>query len=142
MTSLAQSDYQPATLDFDQVADLLIETHHLIYLPEQGELYDFKDGVYVNGIEPELATLTEQHNWKAKNQFVNEVIGKIKRRVRHVKISEIEADPFVLRLHVLHESTQILVTEPVFGEKVDIRGIDALALDLPERRPRPENRRT
>ncbi|MDG7007112.1 MAG: hypothetical protein JRN06_02570 [Nitrososphaerota archaeon] len=87
-------------LTFSQVAELLSETHGLVYLPETDELYEYdrENGVYCNGVEAELAARTESMNPHAKNQFVNEVLGKLKRRSRHVRIKDFDSKPELLNV--------------------------------------------
>ena len=87
-----------ADMTFSQMADLLSETHRMIYLPETDALYEFEKGVYRGGIEAELAMITESMNQHAKNQYVNEVLGKLKRRVKHVKIKDFDARPELLNV--------------------------------------------
>jgi putative DNA primase/helicase len=82
-------------LTFSDVAEVLTRTHRLVYLSEADELYEFDGARYKGGVEAELARITEGLNPHAKNQFCNEVIGKVKRRVRHVKVGDFDAKPYL-----------------------------------------------
>lgn len=76
----------------------MAETHRLVYLVDADELCEYEKGVYRRGVEKALARHAELIESSAKNQFINEVIGKTKRRARPVKVSDFDAEPFLVNV--------------------------------------------
>jgi putative DNA primase/helicase len=80
------------------MAEALIQTHRLVYLMDTGELCEYEKGAYHRGVEVSLAHHIEAINQSAKNQFINEVIGKVKRRVEMVRAADFDADPYLVNV--------------------------------------------